>query len=546
MPPLPLERITQEHPFFRTGLDYFGPLWIKSAGEQLKIWVLLLTCFCTRAVHLEIVPDMTTDAFLRAFRRFCARKGCPRYILSDNAKQFKLASELVQGNLQTVQQQMVNKGITWKFIPELSPWMGGLYERMVGIVKNSLRRALGKRILTYDELSTILCECENIVNSRPLTYVQSESGDHILRPCNFIFPLEIYNPAEELDTSDTEWLPSATTASNLWNKWKLSQAVLNKFWTLWHTEYLSYLKERTQYIHPAPHATNKQVPTVNDIVLIATEFAPRNTWPLARIMEVNGSGTIRSAKVKTANGNILTRPVNALFSLELPLDHSHKDNSDQPESAATPTTSKTTQQTQENTVGGPATRTRGRLRQLANNVQLMATVILIMMNLTTANAISGQCTNSTKLALIAQQECVQDGLRIMQYNNGTGTTTGSSQYCALNSCAKIGPQICYYPEPPLTEMVLGTLHIPIKAWSHYEITYYDKKEGKEKSNIACSTCHATCETGGIKIASPLPLSPVEICAQARCFQFVQTEVHELLLLPSSLKMYDHEVKVTAC
>jgi len=90
-----------------------------------------------RAVHLELVEDMSTEEFLLCLCHFIARRGAPRLILYDNAKQFKAASTVLEKAWRSVikderlNEFVSNQGIQWKFIIELAPWMGGFYERLV-------------------------------------------------------------------------------------------------------------------------------------------------------------------------------------------------------------------------------------------------------------------------------------------------------------------------------------------------------------------------------------------------------------------------------
>ena len=93
MAPLPKQRITEAVPFSRTGLDYLGPMYIITINGEKKVWVCLYTCLVTRAIHLELLQDMSTDEFLLGFRRFISQRGTPVEITSDNAKQFKSASK---------------------------------------------------------------------------------------------------------------------------------------------------------------------------------------------------------------------------------------------------------------------------------------------------------------------------------------------------------------------------------------------------------------------------------------------------------------------
>ena len=96
-PPLPEFRVKTAPAFAFTALDYAGPLYVKGANKKTegKVWICLYTCCVTRAVHLDIVPDLTAEAFLRSFRRFTARRGLPLKIVSDNGSTFKSASRQI-------------------------------------------------------------------------------------------------------------------------------------------------------------------------------------------------------------------------------------------------------------------------------------------------------------------------------------------------------------------------------------------------------------------------------------------------------------------
>ncbi|CAC5412913.1 unnamed protein product [Mytilus coruscus] len=81
IPPLPKKRATESSPYTYTGIDYFGPLYVKTVNGSKKVWVCLYTCLVVRAIHLELMLDMTTDQFLLGFRRFVARCGTPIQII---------------------------------------------------------------------------------------------------------------------------------------------------------------------------------------------------------------------------------------------------------------------------------------------------------------------------------------------------------------------------------------------------------------------------------------------------------------------------------
>ena len=135
-----------------------------------------MTCASTRAVHLEMTQGLSVPAFLLAIRRFIGRRGLPATFISDNAKTFKSASKELEKIHVTLSEEVVryltNNRVTWRFIVDRAPWWGGFWERMIKTVKQSLKKAIGRTTLTYDELNTILIEVESIVNARPITYVQ--------------------------------------------------------------------------------------------------------------------------------------------------------------------------------------------------------------------------------------------------------------------------------------------------------------------------------------------------------------------------------------
>ena len=130
-PDLPDYRVNTLYAFQCTGLDYAGPLFIKNNTDTtLKVYILLFTCASSRALHLELTPDMKALAFIRAFERFTARRGTPDVIINDNFKTFKSS---------VVKKFMLCLGVRQKFILPASPWWGGFYERFVISVKMSLK-----------------------------------------------------------------------------------------------------------------------------------------------------------------------------------------------------------------------------------------------------------------------------------------------------------------------------------------------------------------------------------------------------------------------
>ena len=319
MPPLPIERVSECPPYTYTGIDYFGPLFIKSMKERQKVWVCLYTCLVTRAIHLEMMHDMSTSQFLLGFRRFVARHGKPRKVISDNAAQFKLASDTIKklwGQILTeddVISYAANQNVQWEFTVELAPWMGVFYERLVGLVKRSLRKALGKVCLTNGQLMTVLKEAEAVVNSRPLTYVGDDINSYMtLRPAHFLS----LNPKAGLpafsqeNADDTDYSPETTSSDRLVALWKKGLKHLDSFWRIWRDDYLLSMRERSQRKLKERRTQSPFNANVGDVVLVKDDL-PRGMWRIGRIYELIESrdGHIRSAKV-------LLRPLCSLYPIE--------------------------------------------------------------------------------------------------------------------------------------------------------------------------------------------------------------------------------------
>ncbi|XP_070068094.1 uncharacterized protein [Drosophila takahashii] len=163
-------------PFKNTGLDYFGPLMVTVARHKEKRWVALFTCLTTRAIHLELAHDLSTDSCIIAIRNFVCRRGPVYKLRSDNGKNFVGADREARrfGDVfepERIQGELSGRGIEWVFNCPINPSEGGVWERMVQCVKRVLRHTL-KEVAPRDHvLESFLIEAENIVNSRPLTHL---------------------------------------------------------------------------------------------------------------------------------------------------------------------------------------------------------------------------------------------------------------------------------------------------------------------------------------------------------------------------------------
>lgn len=121
------------------------------------MWICLFTCCITRAVHLEVVPNLTAQAFLKCFRRYVGCRSTPSFVIPDNAKTFKSASKELEKimNDPSVIRHFTQERIKWSYNLEKAPWWGGFYERLVKSLKSGLKKTIGRAKLTQDELVTV-------------------------------------------------------------------------------------------------------------------------------------------------------------------------------------------------------------------------------------------------------------------------------------------------------------------------------------------------------------------------------------------------------
>ena len=246
-PPLPTFRVNEALIFVYCGVDFAGPLYIKQhhESESTKVWITLIICCVTRAVHLQLIPNMSTQTFLCSFKRFTLRRGVPAQVVSDNAKTFVSAAQTLQDVLrnQEVQQYFSGMNIQWIFNLEKAPWWGGFFERLVQSVKRCLKKSIGKARLSYDELSTLLIEIEAIINSRPLSYLSSEDLEEPLTPSHLftgrrILSLPYVTPA--VDSTDEQFV---VNSHDLNTRVQQLASVLEDYWTRWRNEYFLQLRE---------------------------------------------------------------------------------------------------------------------------------------------------------------------------------------------------------------------------------------------------------------------------------------------------------------
>ncbi|KAM8718572.1 hypothetical protein ACLKA7_001302 [Drosophila subpalustris] len=301
------------HPFQRAGLDFGGPIWMhfNMRGKRpVKVYLCVFVCFLTKACHIEIVSDLSANAFIAALKRFFARRGLSSDLYCDNATNFVGASRELDRNFDHSDQSLINdecsqRGINFHFIPPRSPHFGGLWESAVKIAKQLLVKCANSTALNYEDLSTAVTQVEAVMNSRPLHPLSADPNDlEALTPGHFLVGRPLNSLVEPWDET--------LVKLSLTNHWKRILVVHNMFWRRWKTEYLTLIQERAKW---KIAASNIQLGT---LALIAEDNAPPGQWLLGRVSELHAGsdGAVRVVTLKTKTG-FLKRNVHRICPLPL-------------------------------------------------------------------------------------------------------------------------------------------------------------------------------------------------------------------------------------
>ncbi|KRZ81359.1 hypothetical protein T08_3709, partial [Trichinella sp. T8] len=262
-----------------------------------KAYVCIFTCMTTRAVHLELLREQTTDNFLQGLRRFISRRGRPRVIQSDNFRSFKLADKFIRclfrdSDWEKLQRKLNEERIRWKFITPRALWCGGYWQRLI---QCEYRKTIRGALLKYDELHTVLCEIEARINDRPLVFMGDDiAGEAALTPAHFLIGRELSRlPSVSTGVYRRDDTPSGV--NHLIKRWRHQQRLTIQLWKRRKQEYITILATRGRW------RKTGQEPKVGDIVLVHEPSTTWIKWPIGRIIEIHPSedGVIRSATVKT-------------------------------------------------------------------------------------------------------------------------------------------------------------------------------------------------------------------------------------------------------
>lgn len=171
--------------FEKVGEDYAWPYLTRQGQGRTKAkrYLCLMTCVATRAAHLEMSHLLDTDSFINAFTQMKSRRGTPTYVISDNGSNFVGARELRELVASFDQDRIILEStkhhrIDWKFNAPSAPHSGGVFEALFKSAKKAIKAILGGADINDEELHSVICGAERLLNTRPITYVGADPNDH--------------------------------------------------------------------------------------------------------------------------------------------------------------------------------------------------------------------------------------------------------------------------------------------------------------------------------------------------------------------------------
>ncbi|XP_068742038.1 uncharacterized protein [Montipora capricornis] len=296
-------------PFFNTAMDMFGTLHIKLNRKTLKeAQVIIFTCMTTRAVHLELVTDKTSDAFLMAFRRFASLRGHPCICWSDCGTNVVGAQgylkEIMQSwnvpKIEGVLSEDFSCDFKWKWNTSHASHQNGVVETLIKSVRQSLSATCKNQAFTEEQWRTFLAETTYVINGRPL-YPSSDSiwESPPITPNDILIGhhLSIPQPEPEERINPRHLLRSTENR-------------VNEFWRCWMRYFAPNLLPRNKWFRTRENLQ------VDDLVLEIDPNHKRSLWKMARIIATypGNDGLVRKTRIKTQDGEY-DRPIhNVSFS----------------------------------------------------------------------------------------------------------------------------------------------------------------------------------------------------------------------------------------
>lgn len=268
-------------------------------------------------MHIEVIEDMTSSAFINAFRRFTCIRGPVKEVRSDRGTNFVGALNDLQDNAVfvedgSVEDYMQKSGIKWTFNPRHASHMAGSWERMIGLARrilNAMPLTQGSKELTHDVLVTFMYEVCAILNSRPICPISYDPDNPIIISPSMLSTQKMYMDNLPSRVSSIKVIYQAT--------WKHVQLLSDTFWKQWRTSYLQNLQTRKKWLNKRPNLK------IGDILLLREKELQRGHWPIAlvtNVFESESDKRVRTVELRVMKDNQVVTYVRPITEVVLLVD----------------------------------------------------------------------------------------------------------------------------------------------------------------------------------------------------------------------------------
>lgn len=287
-----------------TAIDCAGPLYVSQGPKKspLKRYLLILTCVVYRAINIQVLEDLSTDAFMMAMTRFFNAHARPEEIVSDNGSNFRKANVIFKELLDKLKDSYLRTKfptIRWRFGPAYAPYYTGIVERMVQKAKKAIDAILAGARFSEQQLLTATTIAANFINNYPLTYELSDAGEPLaLTPNDFLHGRQLCDISPGIPA---DW--------KYGQRFKYLEQVMDMYWERFFDEVVPELHK----FHKTP-ADGDNLAEGDIVILLDKER--RGDWTLGRVLpsEPGVDGVLRKVKV-FSNGRIKERHPRGLCKL---------------------------------------------------------------------------------------------------------------------------------------------------------------------------------------------------------------------------------------
>lgn len=289
---LPIEKLSSHiPPFSYCIVDICGPFFIRVKRSTEKRWLFVYSCLTTRALHIEIIDSMDADACLIALQNTINLRGAPKKIISDMGTNFVGGNNILNEMNDKWNKKLLEKGIVvnpieWEFTVAKGSYMNGSVERMVGLIKSTLKKfnaTLNEKMIYPNDFvfRSLICEIIGMINNRPLSLNPFEElNNSFLTPNHFILQRDNFQSSPEIVTYKKGYIKT----------WEEIKILMNLLWSNWSLNYVTEIMHRSKWIESSKPLE------VGDIV-ITPDPSVNNLWRIGKIIEVSKGSSNQVRKV---------------------------------------------------------------------------------------------------------------------------------------------------------------------------------------------------------------------------------------------------------